>query len=161
VRQSSCCQHNRRCCQPSWLYDRVLAPSQNTAAAAWHLRCAPGCTFATRNRCYILQPSSRELPRRRPCCCCPQQSPEVPPSILLSPSPARQATAQAELSPPALLLPVLSLLPLLLSSAGAASLKLRSGSSSPVFFRKRTLRPSSVTLMPTRLRVCKHREKCR
>lgn len=46
-----------------------------------------------------------------------------------------QPHAYAELSPPAgALLP--SLLPLLLlSSAGAASLKLRSGSSSPVFFR--------------------------
>lgn len=69
-------------------------------------------------------------------------------------NPAPQACVQAEEpSPPAgaaLLPPSL----LLLSSAGAACLKLFSGSSSPVFFRKRTLRPSGVTLTPTRLRTC-------
>lgn len=58
----------------------------------------------------------------------PTQHPS--PESLICPS-------HAELSPPGAagpLLPVLSLL-LLLSSAGAASLKLRSGSSSPVFFK--------------------------
>jgi hypothetical protein len=69
----------------------------------------------------------------------------------------------AELSPPAALLPSLLPLLLLLSSAGAATLKLRSlaGISSPVFFRNRTLRPSSVTLTPTRLRTCKTKERGR
>lgn len=76
--------------------------------------------------------------------------------------PRRMCTAlhkvYAELLPPAALLP--SLLPLLLlSSAGAATLKLRSGISSPVFFRKRTLRPSSVTLTPTRLRTCEKKQR--
>lgn len=118
-----------RLCSATTRADVKMAPSADG-------RCAVYCyQYVTEPQRYQALNSSGSMPALQTT----QPLDPQPPSRTSRTINKHPPSAYAEPSPPAPLLPVLSLLPLLVLSsaaaAGATSLKLRSGSSSPVFLR--------------------------